>query len=335
MTTPHSSVWLDLKCGAPGLPGPYLQELNAAYRHLDALAGTHPRLILLIGGETKRRQLAASFPLAYRGAEKETVSIRQLSQGRSLIAIDGELHLKRDLPRILGGPCPGHYTDHYLRNVVPSPSTIATKLYSQVLAPFCTIAVIFVADFCGLEKTIDFLELWLRNTIHRSQAINRTPLHVVLVPDGRQRRPVPSIEQLWFEIIVALLKNLRALEPTSPHTFAKLRKTALSYMRLELLPELADHALAEALLARSDPAVSFSAHHLRCLLKQAVRSFAEQPQITFDTVLASRANIELPPGWQDRVLDFARLTRQSNLQLVPLIASALALNAFPPGMHRM
>lgn len=29
--TNSSSIWLDLKSSAPGLPGPYLQELNGVY----------------------------------------------------------------------------------------------------------------------------------------------------------------------------------------------------------------------------------------------------------------------------------------------------------------
>lgn len=328
------TIWLDLKSGAPGLPGPYLQEFNAAYRHLDALAETPPRLILAIGGRVKRERLAAISTQPYDEVQRGKICLRSLSQSRGLVAIDAELHLKKELPRILGGPCPGNYTNHCLGSGLSTPSRIASRLYGEILAPFCDLTVLFVADFHGIENTVSLLVSWVRSAMLRPPNSRETRMRVFLVVDGKYHVPAPSVDGIWFQIIAMLLRQLRLDESTNLHTFIDLQKQVLDYMHLEILPEMSDHDFVETLYSRPEPTAKFSAAHLQTLLKAAIRHFASDPPNAFNSVLASRNRISLPQDWQEHVLDFISLTKHTSIQHTSLVASALALNAYPPGMHR-
>lgn len=326
------STWLDLRSGAPGLPGPYLQEFNAPYEQFDGIADHFPHVVVVIGGKSKSRRVANS--LGMHQTQRDTVSLRLWKEHKVLL-VDSELHLKSHLPRILAGPSPGYYTNHCLECAVPSPSLIATRLYSEVLLPFCTFAIVFVADFCGIDNTIDMLATWLRNAILRVPNSGIKPIRILLSLDNHDST-APTVEASWFQILTTLLRQLRIAESANPYTFSSLRKAIPHYMHLDILPELSNHDFAQALLDKLDSAAMYSARHLEFLLKAAIRHFAAHMNDTsgFDPIVASRASIALPLGWQDRVLDFVGSTEHTDLPQTALIASALMLNAFPPGMHR-
>lgn len=339
-STRSSSIWLDLESGAPGLPGPYLQEFNDAYQQLDTyiLTETRPNLVLVVGGKAKRQQLADSFELICDKGERGTIYLRLLDQSKALLAIDYELHLKGNLSRILGGPCPGHHINHCLAGAPTSPSLIATRLYSEILAPFYAAAILFVADFCGLENATELLAAWLQNAILRpSDTGNIGSLRVLLVLNGTQRTSTPSLDHLWFQITLKLLRKLRSVDCAQFPIFSDLRRKGPEHMSLKILPELSDRAFAEAVIAKlPEPAsTSFKALHLQSLLKAAIRHFSRSASDAFNPILASRARLSLPLGWQHNVLEFIRCTKHTDIRQISFIASALALNSFPPEIHRI
>lgn len=150
-----SSMWLELREGAPGLGGVYLQEHKAPYRYLDDLGEQCCQFVLAIGGRAKRAALLRS-----NYEQTGAISLSTLGdRSPGLLLVDCELHLRRGLLRTPGGPCPGHYKIHSLQ---PMPiDSIIYKIYWELLLPFSTIVFLFVDDL-GLQATIDLLISYLQ-----------------------------------------------------------------------------------------------------------------------------------------------------------------------------
>lgn len=329
---PSSFIWLDLRSGAPGLEGPFLLEYNAPYRYFDELAHQRPRVILAIGGQLKRKRLAEQLSIKTHVDEFGTICLRPLPKIQDAVLIDCELHLREDPPRVLGGPCPGHYKIHCLdqsRSVAP---VIARRLYCDILAQFSTEILIFVADLCGLQNTIDFLVQWIRGLM-LTQIPMRPLVHLIL--DDSQ--PL-SNKELWILISAQLLEHLRISEPTHPYTFREVQQIGRDCLNLQAVQDqtgnvLANWASPDALkLTRGR---DYQSQHLKFLLRAAIGHFAKQWAIPFNIYLASRLNNPLPHDWQYHVLSFLQSTKETGKSQYAFVASAFAMSAFPPGMHRM
>lgn len=101
-----SSVWFDMRSNARGLRSPFLLAYNQPFSHIDTTGFRVSNVILVIGGKRKRKRLSRCFGVSTRDAELNTVCVRLLKQ-QSLLLLDCELHLRGELPRILGGPVLG------------------------------------------------------------------------------------------------------------------------------------------------------------------------------------------------------------------------------------
>lgn len=138
------SVWLNLRLRAPGLAGPFLQEFNAAYRHLDEFDSWKPKVILVVGGDAKRKAIFGEVPNS-----PNNDGTRTLSTYHDTLLIDCEVHQSTNPPRVLGGPVPGHYSIHCLegRNSGVTPFIVTVRLYSKILSLFSAIVLIFASNF--------------------------------------------------------------------------------------------------------------------------------------------------------------------------------------------
>ena len=91
-------------------------------------------------------------------------------------------------------------------------------------------------------------------------------------------------------------------------------------------------------LVRKESRILFSAQHLGAFLSQACAHFAESPRESFNFIQASRID-NLPALDLKEHLTRFLLKINSLLDLrsfaVPLIASSLLLDNYPPDMHRM
>lgn len=331
----QSSVWLDLKSTAPGLPGPYLQEFNAAYRHLEDSSLACSKLIIIIGGDTKRRTLATSFSV---NSQENVISLSLLDYPHALVAIDCELHLKKDLlSRIQGGPCPGHYRHHLLTDNITSPSEIAIRLYGEVLIQFCSVAVLFVADFPEFSQLSKLLAIWLRHLMLNPIYINRMPFRVLLFfgdsDGGSEEQQKGVTESIWFEAILTLQKQLQAANPLHFHSFSDLKRKALRHMSLEILSNLPGNAFRKILLSKSDHTAGYAGRHYKFLLNAAIRHFAKNEKDPFNPILAYQTKMALPADWRKHMVDFVRIAEQTKSLNASMIASALLLNMYSRGMY--
>lgn len=260
----------------------------------------------------KRQRLSAEFPAITSNDEAVgTICLRPMVDGGVILLADCELHLRHELPRIHGGPCPGQHTLHQLHGTYVSTTLAAYRLYRGILAPFSRVVVLFVADFCGLTQTLDFLVFWLRQAMQEPFVATARVL-LVLEADDR-----PGIGSVWFAISTTLLRQLRICEPTQAYSMADILKVGKRYINLELL--FRDENLATRLNAickekSFDPRMALSATHTAFLLHEAVSHFASG-------------------ALYDHFLHLIKHSKQTGFDPAIILASALALDAYPPEMH--
>jgi hypothetical protein len=94
--------------------------------------------------------------------------------------------------------------------------------------------------------------------------------------------------------------------------------------------------LERARRASEDERLLFCATHLEAILRKAVAHVALDPHHRFDTIAAVRENNPVPRGIEYHLGNFLKLATQHGLSLTDLttfVASALLVDAYPPGMH--
>lgn len=117
---------------------------------------------------------------------------------------------------------------------------------------------------------------------------------------------------------------------------ADILKLSKRYINLELL--FRDENLATRLNAickeeSSDPKMALSATHTAFLLHKAVSHFANGALGIFNKLVASRRSNPVPLQLYDHFLHLIKYSKQAGFNPTIILASALVLNAYPPGMH--
>lgn len=316
----ESEKLIQLRSSGPGLLGPFLEESMAPYRVLDENLHTPFQILLAIGGRQK-----ASFFSHHIIAN--SVSLWQLSD--TCLVLDSELHQSDgELPRILGGPTPGHYRYHLLNSDQETVCHMAYKLYSKVLSRFAALNMVFVQDMGGMAPTVELLSRW---TLWADAHLETVP--VVLVQDV----PV-SLEKLHFEMTIRLLAMLRVQEPERQLSATQIKslitKTFCFYVVSSpaQLPQLFDLANKRA-QDQADRGLKLSAAHTKTLLQRAIAHFAKTPHQPLRFVHLSRKNCPVPVTTRKNVTSTILMNKNHPREVCHIIASALALDALTAGGH--
>ena len=327
---PPSQCLLQLRSNAPGLPGPFLEENLAPYRLFDALGKKKLRVVLAIGDQVKSQCLMRTWSLLPR--KDRSVAIAALEDDSLLL--DCSIHLQRDaeIPRVLGGPRRGDFNLHLLKDPGPGAVKIAFSIYFNILSSFSDVVLIFVPDFGGLTKVVEFLCLWLKNTM--KNAIASRP-HIVLL-DHR----VPEAKEVWCRIFASFTSCLQRSDPTSMYTPMAIKQIMGRCFQIQSLPiqgsirETVKQELQNSSFDRISRGLDFRAHHGRTLLQAAVRQYAEGAYGVFDPIVAARAAYPLPELLMEHISLFLNTHVKVTGAEIGTVASALMLDAYPRGMHR-
>ncbi len=131
------------------------------------------------------------------------------------------------------------------------------------------------------------------------------------------------------------LRTSNPLRPTSSSsTSSHYRKAFESVQLLATLDMTTLRLHAEDLFAvRELKGLAFSSEHLRTLLPQAIHDFSLNPGRSFNIYRASRLRNPIPRDLLDHANNLFLASQGSELDVISVLASALAFNAYPPGMH--
>lgn len=323
--------FLQLRSSAPGLPGPYLLENHAVYQFLHDLGATKPYLIMAIGGTSKRRWLADYAQLAIKYEENEhSVAFSCLQD--NVFLLDCELHLQADqtLPRLKAGVS-REESRALLTFAARQTRDIAFTLYSNLLSYFSGMVLLFVPDFGGVSQVIEFLCAWLGRAMTQGFP---TSTRIILLYDTK----LPPDGDVSFQLIASLAPYLQRLDPTSCcFSINQIKDMVTRCFRLSnsTFQDGMEHMWGEhnyQRLYRKRNGRSFSARHLQNLMQSAIQQFALEPSMAFDAISASRIHYTLPYRIEGSIISFLKCSRDAD-KFDSILASALVMDAYPPGMH--
>jgi len=314
---------LQLKSNAPGLPGPYIQENLGPYRILDEAKLDDCTVVLAIGGRAKRRLV----PLGMAPQDAYAVSLRKL--GGRILVLDCEMHLQpgTKIPRIIGGPQPGHYTYHLMRPPRKA-SQFAFGLYCDVLAMFSDLVIIFVEDFGGAERVLRFICFWMRCAKAKNFPFQSRVLCVSTAPAATH------LDE--FNIMAAMSMELRRDEPAVSYSAADIKsimQRCFALVRVIDPVDLSKDFWQSPLSASTVMAGSQRTRLPRstAVIRAAIASYAEQPVAAFNAFLACRTSRPLPRRFEENLIEFIEKSRGVVQDHASIVASALAMDAHTDG----
>ena len=188
-------------------------------------------------------------------------------------------------------------------------SDLCFDLYWEVLAPFSDVIVMFVA-WLGPLRTAHILRRWARSPF----AASRFRPHIVIVTEDNE-------DPRFAEILDAFTEN------------AKGRLTVSKLIRRSELSSAISSLAEESNEARTELGLNFAHQHRSFLIQTSLQYFCDNLLLP-DFVTASRLNNPVPRSPEFHLQKAVRAFDSRIPQVTRLIASALALDAFPPGMHR-
>ncbi|KAF2752463.1 FabD/lysophospholipase-like protein [Pseudovirgaria hyperparasitica] len=319
----HSS-WL----GAKRVQGePTLIEtdrLSALLSLLHNLDTQYPIFLVTIGDSEKGAALRTLF--GFKASSKGRRSIDSIhlyldssttfterpwivAEGRSLQLIPHTTHTE-------AAGCPCHRTN--VRSLRPCDDHIATDVYARLLR-----------QFTNLERWCDG---WSVANQQHIQTVLGQPLVVVTERPNAKNAKRDSLSLVRQQTSVDIHKCISNLE------FVALlpRGTISPQARFRRLKELLQEQSRATALQRADRGCLYSARHFSTLLNSAIAHFTESSAEPLDCVIASRATRPVPSDLGQHLANvFALLTSTSQLAefAVPMLASCLFLDSYPPDSH--
>lgn len=322
-----ASDWLKVRAGPRG---PVLLENQAAY---DTLPHTHQhQLILAVGGKEKTEFLDTAC--LRKAGHADGVRLHVLSP--SLTAADCALHNMKRLDTLHAVPSArGSVAQHDLQtDLVPGDShhriaRFAYDMYWRLLAPFASAILLFMSDLGGPLGVADVIGGWARQAMSRPMA-NRPCL---LLVTGEASLTIPALQDV---LVIKLSALLRTAEPYRTRTQADVEKLFRAFGGIGLVvPALATVTkhVTEACRLQQRARLAFHDRHLAWLLRNGVAHYVRGPHGPVDVQRLARRHRPPPANLADYIAEFVKVSHAAKIDHVEVIASALDLDAHPPGMH--
>ncbi|KAH6699557.1 hypothetical protein EV126DRAFT_341955, partial [Verticillium dahliae] len=222
-----------------------------------------------------------------------------------------------------------------MRCAANSQKEVAYSLYHQLLASFSAVVLVFVEDFSSTSEVTDLLIDWLRSAMNKSPPYS--PKIVLVTEAGASLH----LRDFLSRLVARTLSLLRLSDPLRAYTAAEIRDMIGSFLHLETMEAQAGTAFATSLSSLALRAcrerhlsdIHFSALHWKTLVRDAMAQFTESPSLPLSLCqLARRAN-PLPDDLSEQLTRFLRATALEGMEQAEILASALSMNAYPPGMH--
>jgi len=229
---------------------------------------------------------------------------------------------------------PFYYTQRYANTL-----EAVDHVYHRLLLPFADMVCIFADDIGGTGKVAQRVAAWL-DMGRPSTSISR-PWLVIVVDDGAEEQVLASFrESLRTMTSVDISQSFESVRIVS--LAGKMGKTRFSqklvgpaaYSRLER--ELA-LMLKNTCMQRELCSSLFSAWHLNCFLHYAAATLGHVTAVPFDFVRASRNANPVAGDLDMHIQNFLsafNTTVDIQRVAIPMLASSLLLDHYPPGMHR-
>ncbi|KAH7000879.1 hypothetical protein EDB80DRAFT_721123 [Ilyonectria destructans] len=329
-----SRNWIELRFDGQGEFSPVLVEHRPAYELFDGQA-FQPRVVLSIGSAEKRH--------FYRSIELDDASphcagiLFRPAQLATLI-LDCELHNQTRVDKLERQYSSGQMVlHHHLHcNLTPySPphkvAQFALDMYWQLLFPFASTVLLFLDDLGGVGPVIEILASWSRRT--RLRTISAPPRILVLF-HWRNRTQIESFESRLRARLMCTVSD--AVKNGAGSTIYLQGEKAFESVRLIPTWKAASEFWPQteaSFAARDNAGYGFSSEHLKRLLQTAILQFGQSTGHPIDFQRAVRLRNLPSPRLAETLVHFILSTKNANINHFSVMASALDLDAHPPGMH--
>ena len=209
----------------------------------------------------------------------------------------------------------------------------ADHLYSRLLGSFADVFCFFSADFGGFRPIVHRLASWLENSQPSTLPKTTYPRVVVVV------ETIDSGAESDNQTREVLLEALRAETTKNPaERFSALEVVTVPqgghcYRRLE---EYLIRGLNQVRAHKVEARTLFTARHLVAFFRCASDHFAKTTREPFNFIKTSRFRNPVPLDLGKHLSNFLKHIKSPKELTdfaVPMIASSLLLDHYPPGMH--
>lgn len=208
-------------------------------------------------------------------------------------------------------------------------SAAINLLYSQLLFQFAGVVCLFADDYANFREVLQDLRNWIVRGCNLDFPIETRPhvLVVEYVPASTLGGRSHVVKNLHEELGI----NARKVRTT----FASLYRVSVATSR-----DLQDILLATVAkwhASRRTCRLRFSATHLAAFFAQRLAAMAHDANERFDFIVASRRHRKVRLDLEANLINFITLAQKFSIKhqvVARVIASAVLLDAYPPGMHR-
>lgn len=326
-------AWLGLESEVGGWAVTDSGGMARVLAEMEHPLNQYPLIHLFVGRTAKAQALRSLYPHNNTGRQGGLGFARlhyaPVTHPHTVIFIDGSL----SRPTAKSCPRAPLRRYHIQNSTGRSYQEIQGLLYRRLLLPHADTWTLFADDIGGICQVENLLAAWcaaLSSDALEPTCIARPRLIVVLTDPQDTAGPLETLESTLRAVAIAsLVASVRVLD---------LRDRALlsPVSRFEPLRRLLSQELDEAYLARRQAHELFSAIHLDWIWRKSLRHVARQPTAPFDCIRACHP--DQPPEDQASrylrlFLDTADRAGAATDTVIPYVASALLMDAYPPGMH--
>jgi hypothetical protein len=344
MTPCKHTRWLRLSRKDHGF---VLETADRAQRLLDNLPRPEeqcPSFITLIGNHTKLqvlRELGIANTGGKRGHGEIHLSIvpsTERTDCPTLVA-DGDISSQNKLGKPLK-PQLCHEID-----VRPFPSDLVTekpihvadRIHYRAIFPFTDVLCFFATDLGGIERVVQHLARWVDGG--RPSTMELRPWLVVVVEDGVEEDVLTTFwDLIHTETTIDIMDMFGGIRIISlSRTRSKTGRRRSRRGPWDTLTQELLSLIQLPKLVRARQNCLFSAQHLAGFLCHAAVCTTDAPREPFDFILSSRSRNPVASDLDIHLSQFLEhITSVSALRTfaIPMIASSLNLDHYPPGMHR-
>jgi hypothetical protein len=328
--------WIDVQFSGREEFRPTLVEHRTAYSVFDCQA-FQPRVVLSIGGIEKRRfYRRINLNDAVDGNPGVLLRPVQLAT----LILDCELHNHNRLDVVQQYLSRGEEVMHSLQANLyrhgPSHkiAQYAFDMYWQLLYPFASTVLLFIDDLGGVGPVIEILALWARRARLSSIA---APPRILVLYHWRNRTEMDSFESRLRSRIMCTVSGTQPYSRTGITSPIYLQGE-MAFESVQLIPTWKAASefpsqTEESFAARDAAGYGFSSDHLKRLLQTAILQYSQSSGQQIDFVQAVRFCNPPPTQLTEKLIQFLSITKDAEMDHVAVIASALDLDAHPPGMH--
>jgi hypothetical protein len=346
MRSEQHTLWLE----------PYLRDKEVALQKTsrlgDILSQTHgePSLVLWVGKTSKSkalRYLATPLRSKRNGRHCGEVHLRldagaQSTQScRPLLFADGPIPNIENNVRDTDRCSDLEPASQNLQWVGDDLNVALYNIYATLLSPFTDVISLFLSDFGGLARIADFIALWLNTFSNQSLPPVCFPRLLIVIEDSTTTKPDKCWENRWKRDLARLLRKKtarpinQAFSHISIHHLSANDRIRDEFRYLSLKDRLLNESDAIR-AARIEQRMHFVGKHFNAFFDYAYNHFIHNTGKHFNFVKASRLSNPVSPDLKRHLLNFIKqfqTAEEINRFVLPVVASCILLDSFPPGMH--